>query len=57
VDAPFIAKQSADPHALQAKIESLSVQLQSAATAEQPRGLGKMTSVVIESGDRQLASL
>jgi transposase len=34
--------------ALQAKIESLSVQLQSAATAEQPHGLGKMTSVVID---------
>ncbi len=51
--------------ALQQKITALTLQLQSAATAEQPRGLGKMTSVVIdrEIGDwhrfnnrRQIAS-
>jgi transposase len=33
---------------LQEKISALTIQLQSAATAIQPRGLGKMTSVVIE---------
>jgi transposase len=51
--------------ALQQKIAALTVQLQSAAAPEQPRGLGKMTSVVIdrEIGDwnrfnnrRQIAS-
>ena len=51
--------------ALQQKIAALTVQLQSAASPEQPRGLGKMTSVVIdrEIGDwkrfnnrRQIAS-
>jgi transposase len=51
--------------ALQQKIAALSLQLQSAASAEQPRGLGKMTSVIIdrEIGDwhrfnnrRQIAS-
>jgi transposase len=51
--------------ALQQKIAALTLQLQSAASAEQPRGLGKMTSVVIdrEIGDwhrfnnrRQIAS-
>src|SRR5438128_801698 len=50
---------------LQQKIAALTVQLQSAASPEQPRGLGKMTSVVIdrEIGDwnrfsnrRQIAS-
>ena len=50
---------------LQEKISALTVQLQSAATPDQPRGLGKMTSVVIdrEIGDwhrfnnrRQIAS-
>ena len=34
--------------ALQQKIAALTLQLQSAASAEQPRGLGKMTSVVID---------
>ena len=34
--------------ALQQKIAALTLQLQSAATAEQARGLGKMTSVVID---------
>jgi transposase len=34
--------------ALQQKIAALSVQLQSAASPDQPRGLGKMTSVVID---------
>jgi transposase len=34
--------------ALQEKIQALTVQLQSAARLEQPRGLGKMTSVVID---------
>lgn len=34
--------------ALQQKIAALTPQLQSAASAEQPRGLGKMTSVVID---------
>ena len=34
--------------ALQEKIAALTAQLQSAATREQPRGLGKMTSVVID---------
>jgi transposase len=40
---------------LQQKIGALTVQLQSAATAEQPRGLGAMTSVIIdrEIGDWQ----
>ena len=51
--------------ALQEKIAALTVQLQSAATPNQPRGLGKMTSVIIdrEIGDwrrfnnrRQIAS-
>src|SRR6266487_31835 len=51
--------------ALQQKIVALTVQLQSAASPEQPRGLGKMTSVIIdrEIGDwnrfnnrRQIAS-
>jgi transposase len=51
--------------ALQQKIAALSVQLQSAASPDQPRGLGKMTSVIIdrEIGDwkrfnnrRQIAS-
>ncbi|HEX4485320.1 MAG TPA: IS110 family transposase [Terriglobales bacterium] len=51
--------------ALQQKITALTVQLQSAATPDQPRGVGKMTSVVIdrEIGDwnrfnnrRQIAS-
>jgi transposase len=51
--------------ALQQKIAALTLQLQSAATAEQPRGLGRMTSVLIdrEIGDwhrfsnrRQIAS-
>jgi transposase len=51
--------------ALQQKIAALTVQLQSAASPEQPRGLGKMTSVIIdrEIGDwnrfsnrRQIAS-
>src|SRR5258705_3220317 len=51
--------------ALQQKISALSVQLQSAASPDQPRGLGKMTSVLIdrEIGDwnrfnnrRQIAS-
>ncbi len=51
--------------ALQQKIAALSVQLQSAASPEQPRGLGKMTSAIIdrEIGDwkrfnnrRQIAS-
>jgi transposase len=51
--------------ALQEKISALTVQLQGAALSEQPRGLGKMTSVVIdrEIGDwnrfnnrRQIAS-
>jgi transposase len=51
--------------ALQQKIAALTIQLQSAALPEQPRGLGKMTSVVIdrEIGDwhrfnnrRQIAS-
>jgi transposase len=51
--------------ALQAQIDRLSVQLQSAVGAEPPRGLGKMTSVIIdrEIGDwrrfsnrRQIAS-
>jgi transposase len=50
---------------LQQKIAALTLQLQSAATADQPRGLGKMTSVIIdrEIGDwhrfnnrRQIAS-
>jgi hypothetical protein len=34
--------------ALQQKIAALTVQLQSAASPEQPRGLGKMTSVIID---------
>jgi hypothetical protein len=34
--------------ALQQKIAALTVQLQSAASPDQPRGLGKMTSVVID---------
>ena len=34
--------------ALQAQIDRLSVQLQSAVGAEPPRGLGKMTSVIID---------
>jgi transposase len=51
--------------ALQGKIQALTLQLQSAARPEQPRGLGKMTSVIIdrEIGDwkrfnnrRQIAS-
>jgi transposase len=51
--------------ALQEKIDQLTLQLQNAATAEPPRGLGKMTSVIIdrEIGDwrrfnnrRQIAS-
>ena len=51
--------------ALQNKIDQLTLQLQSAAASEPPRGLGKMTSVVIdrEIGDwhrfnnrRQIAS-
>src|SRR6266446_6414375 len=51
--------------ALQQKIASLTIQLQSSATPKQPRGLGKMTSVIIdrEIGDwnrfnnrRQIAS-
>src|SRR6266699_3429859 len=51
--------------ALQQKIAALTVQLQSAASPDEPRGLGKMTSVVIdrEIGDwnrfsnrRQIAS-
>src|SRR5206468_11251410 len=51
--------------ALQEKISTLTAQLQSAATPDQPRGLGKMTSVIIdrEIGDwkrfsnrRQIAS-
>ena len=51
--------------ALQQKIAALTVQLQSAASPEQPRGLGKMTSLIIdrEIGDwkrfnnrRQIAS-
>src|SRR5438034_2552336 len=43
--------------ALQEKIAALTLQLQSAADPRQPRGLGKMTSVVIDSGDWRLASL
>jgi transposase len=43
--------------ALQEKIDQLTLQLQNAATEEPPRGLGKMTSVIIRSGDRQLAPL
>jgi transposase len=50
---------------LQEKIAALTVQLQSAAAPNQPRGLGKMTSVIIEreigdwrrfSNRRQIAS-
>jgi hypothetical protein len=36
------------------KDRALTVQLQGAAAPNQPRGLGRMTSVVIESRDRQL---
>src|SRR5207249_2222429 len=43
--------------ALQEKIAALTLQLQSAAAPRQPRGLGKMTSVVIDSGDWRLAPL
>jgi hypothetical protein len=43
--------------ALQEKISALTLQPQSAAAPNQPRGLGKMTSVVIESGDWRLAPL
>jgi transposase len=51
--------------ALQEKIDQLTLQLQNAATAEPPRGLGKMTSVIIDreignwqrfSNRRQIAS-
>jgi len=43
--------------ALEQKIRALTMQLQAAAISNQPRGLGKMTSVIIDSGDRQLATL
>src|SRR6266567_1141943 len=43
--------------ALQQKIVALTVQLQSAASPEQPRGLGKMTSVIHRSGDWGLEPL
>src|SRR6266852_4735056 len=36
------------PYALQQKISALTAQLQSAAAPNQPRGLGKMTSVIID---------
>ena len=43
--------------ALEQKIRALTMQLQAAAVSNQPRGLGKMTSVIIDSEDRQLATL
>ncbi len=44
----LLANSQPIPVALQQKIAALTVQLQSAASPDQPRGLGKMTSVVID---------
>jgi hypothetical protein len=43
--------------ALEEKIRALNVQLEASALPGQARGVGRMTSVVIGAGDRQLAPL